>query len=375
MGFPRSLVAASLVGAVLFLAFQPPARAQSTREADLAAIRAQIGQLEGRLSRVRASAEDWAGQLRRTELELELQEKRVLEAQAARDVAAVQVMESTRRAGELEADLARSRQALRARLRGLHRIGGLGYLRLLVSVDPKADALAAVRLLRYMARRDAAAIDRFTALQAGLEQERARLLEQEAEVEAWARQEEERQQELAGIRRRQTRVLARLEKQRQVLAEEAGSLREKERKLAELLDRLASTSEEGLDGTPIQGFKGVLDWPVEGTVQQGFGTVKDPRYGTRLPHNGLDLTLPGAQAVKAVYPGHVLFAGPFEGYGSMVVLLHPGRVFSIYTGLRQLEVAQGNVVSLNDVVGSAQDQLYFEIRVEKRPEDPLEWLR
>jgi len=370
-----STLVALLLSTLFCLALASPGNAQSNREADLAAIRSQIGQLEQRLGKVEASAEDLAGQLERTELELELQEQKVLEARTARDLASEQVVESTRRAGELEGELKKSRQALRSRLRGLYRIGGLGYLRLLLSVDPEADSLGAVRLLRYLAQRDAAAIDRFTSLQKNLEEERGRLLEHEAQVEAWTLQAEERQQQLAGIRRRQARVLARLEKQREVLEVEAEALREKERKLAELLDRLASTSEEGLDGTSIHGFKGVLDWPVTGEVKQGFGTVRDPRYGTKLRHNGLGLSLAGTEPVKAIYPGNVLFAGPFEGYGSMVVLLHPGRVFSIYTGLRDLQVAQGNVLSLNDEVGSAEDQLYFEIRVEKRPEDPLEWLR
>jgi septal ring factor EnvC (AmiA/AmiB activator) len=33
------------------------------------------------------------------------------------------------------------------------------------------------------------------------------------------------------------------------------------------------------------------------------------------------------------------------------------------------------MVSLGDVVGLSTDKLYFEIRVEKRPEDPMSWLR
>jgi septal ring factor EnvC (AmiA/AmiB activator) len=76
-----------------------------------------------------------------------------------------------------------------------------------------------------------------------------------------------------------------------------------------------------------------------------------------------------------VYPGKVLFAAPFEGYGLTAVVFHPGRVFTLYAGLSELRKAKEDMVSLSDTVGLATDKLYFEIRVENRPDDPLLWLR
>jgi septal ring factor EnvC (AmiA/AmiB activator) len=58
-----------------------------------------------------------------------------------------------------------------------------------------------------------------------------------------------------------------------------------------------------------------------------------------------------------------------------VIVHHPGRVFTLYAGLSALRVGAGGMVSLGDPVGLASDRLYFEIRVENRPEDPLHWLR
>jgi septal ring factor EnvC (AmiA/AmiB activator) len=122
-------------------------------------------------------------------------------------------------------------------------------------------------------------------------------------------------------------------------------------------------------------FKGVLDWPVEGDVSSEFGPRKDPRYQTEVPHNGLDLKVSPGLNVRAIYPGSVVFADRFEGYGRMVVILHPGRVFSLYAGLGELSTSKGDVVSLGEVVGSASEQVYFEIRRENQPENPRDWLR
>jgi septal ring factor EnvC (AmiA/AmiB activator) len=106
-----------------------------------------------------------------------------------------------------------------------------------------------------------------------------------------------------------------------------------------------------------------------------FGPRLDPRYRTKVPHNGVTLqTQPGAQ-VKAVFPGKVAFAAPFQGFGQTVIVQHAGRAFTLYAGLGQPETRQGAVLSLGQVLGVAGEQLYFEIRIENRPQDPLLWLR
>jgi septal ring factor EnvC (AmiA/AmiB activator) len=40
-----------------------------------------------------------------------------------------------------------------------------------------------------------------------------------------------------------------------------------------------------------------------------------------------------------------------------------------------MRVTREDMVSLGDAVGLCADKLYFEIRVENHPEDPLTWLR
>jgi septal ring factor EnvC (AmiA/AmiB activator) len=160
-----------------------------------------------------------------------------------------------------------------------------------------------------------------------------------------------------------------------VLAARQGELAAREKKLAGMVDLLYGRNRTAVAGQPMQTFRGLLDWPARGRVSAGFGPLLDPRYRTRVPHNGVDLeTLPGS-AVRAVFPGKVLFAAPFEGYGTTVVLFHSGRVLTLYAGLSEARVRREDVVPLAQVVGLASDKLYFEIRVENRPEDPAVWLR
>jgi len=166
-----------------------------------------------------------------------------------------------------------------------------------------------------------------------------------------------------------------LQGEQQAITARATDLEERARKLANFLDVLYGRSPGTLEGTPMQQFRGVLDWPVEGKVTAGFGSLLDPRYKTRVPHSGVDLApTPGAE-VRVVFPGKVLFAAPFQGYGNTVIVQHPGRVFTLYAGLATMRAGREDMLSLGDAVGLASDKLYFEIRVENRPEDPLNWLR
>lgn len=366
-----------LAGAAAVVALPPgeTAAPSTSREEELEAIRAEIALLQQRLEDLRERENDLESRLARIDLRVELQERRIAEAVAAREVAGERAAKAEAAVVRLEDDLAGARRDLRRRLAGLYRFGHQGYLRLLLAAEPGSDVLSAVRLIRFLARRDRDAIQRYESVREELSAERDELLDRREEVEAWRRQEEARGRDLAALRRRHQELLAAVEAERRDLAAQAVELAEKEQKLAALLDRLFGRSAAPLAGTPMQDFRGVLDWPAVGEISEGFGPRLDPRYRTQVPHNGIDIaTRPGAE-VRAVYPGKVLFAAPFQGYGPTAVVHHAGRVFTLYAGLAELKVEAEDMLSLGQVLGRASDRLYFEIRVENRPEDPVDWLR
>jgi len=369
-----SILAAALAAAVLTPLFsQPP---PSPRERDLAAIRREIARLEEELSDARARERSLAERLEAAELDLALQERRVAEAGAARAVAEERVAEAAAAVVRLGGELSAARASLRRRLTGLYRLGSEGPLRLLLAAEPGSDLPAAVRLLRFLVRRDSRAVDRYLEARERLEEERARLEEERSEVARWLAEAEGRRRELAAARSRQARLLARARAEREELASRAEGLMDKERKLSNLVDFLYGRAGTPLGGRPIQEFRGVLDWPLAGRVTVPFGPRTDPRYRTEVPHNGIEIEPErGAGAVRAVYPGKVLYAAPFQGYGPTVVVHHAGRAFTLYAGLGELRVGEGDVLELGDPVGTAAGPLYFEIRSENMPEDPTNWLR
>jgi septal ring factor EnvC (AmiA/AmiB activator) len=374
---PVVALAASLLAAGLAAGLRAQAEDAETtaRAAELERIRGEIAELTSRIEVARQRAAGLEGDIERSQLELDLQERRVAEAQTEYELAQGRVAEAEARITDLERRLATERRRLEDRLTGLYRLGRHGMARLAFSLQPGEDPVAAVRLLRYLARRDAASVERFEDLRARLANERAGLEQDRAAAAAWLDQQASRRDELARLERRQRELLAGTRSESERLAERAAELTQRAERLSALLDALYGRNTEALAGRPIQDFRGLLTWPARGRVTAEFGPRLDPRYGTRVPHHGVDLaTVPG-EPVRAVYPGKVVFAAPFETYGPTVVVQHAGRAFTLYAGLGEAEVARGDLVSLNAELGRAAESLYFEIRVDNRPEDPRHWVR
>ncbi|MEM1201704.1 MAG: peptidoglycan DD-metalloendopeptidase family protein [Acidobacteriota bacterium] len=372
----RWLCAALLAAALGFVAHAVWGQSLETREQELEEIREQISKLRSSLDSMRSREATLEDQLERVGTELQLQQARFDEATAALDLASARAADAETRVGELEVALGEVRGDLRRRLAGLYRLGRQGYLRLFLALDTGQDLLPAIRQLRFLVLRDRKDLDRFTELRESLAGERARLVAELEEVAQWRGQEAQRRDDLVAAKRRHQGVLDRVTRERRRLAEEASALEDKERKLTRFVETLvADEGSASLDGTPIQDFRGVLDWPAVGDVTLEFGPRTDPRYRTQVPHNGLDLATQAGDKVRVVFPGEVLYASTFEGYGTMVVVHHPGRVFTLYAGLDLLNVGKGDVLALGDVIGVATDVLYFEIRIENQPQNPREWLR
>lgn len=356
--------------------FAEAVRAQpSGREAELEAIRDQIMVLQSQLNRVRQEATGLRGELEQTKVALELQQNRLAEATTARRLAEESLGQVESDIGGLEFRLDELREDLRERLIDLYRLGQEGYLRLFLSIRSQEDLLPGIRQVRFLVRRDGELLESYEDTHAELRFKQEELSGHHEEVQEWLASETERADQLERLKVHQARLLRQLESEDRSLSQQTAVLADKERKLANLVDFLYGRAGAALSGTPVQEFRGVLDWPVQGRVVQTFGTRLDPRYKTRVPHNGIEVATSSRSEVRAVFPGKVLFAAPFQGYGLTVVVHHPGRVFTLYAGLQNLGIKQNDMLSLGQVLGLSTDKLYFEIREENRPVDPIDWLR
>ncbi|MCS6778093.1 MAG: peptidoglycan DD-metalloendopeptidase family protein [Geminicoccaceae bacterium] len=163
---------------------------------------------------------------------------------------------------------------------------------------------------------------------------------------------------------RRTALLARLPVPTQAAIAEANSG-------PDLEEMTASLGGEPRHGNR-SGWSGVLRMPVEGTVVQRFG---DRRGHQRA--RGIVLAAERSQPVLAPGAGTVAFAGPFRGFGSVLIIEHGEDYHSLVIGVSKLVVGQGEVVAAGQPVGwwagagDGANELYLELRKAGEPIDPL----
>jgi murein DD-endopeptidase MepM/ murein hydrolase activator NlpD len=112
-----------------------------------------------------------------------------------------------------------------------------------------------------------------------------------------------------------------------------------------------------------------------------FGRQRHPEFGTMVFRRGIEIAAQEGDEVSAVEAGQVAWADWYRGYGRLVILEHPGSLYSLYGHLSSLAVKTGDRVDQGQVIGLAGDtgslkgpKLYFELRRDGEAEDPLSWL-
>jgi len=132
---------------------------------------------------------------------------------------------------------------------------------------------------------------------------------------------------------------------------------------------------------PLRPFQGTLSWPVTGRVVTRARMQSDSTAPAASPQNGIEIAAPVGASVMAVHDGTVAFAGPFEGFGRLVILDHGNKSYSLYGYLDEVGVSRGAQIERGRSLGTVgtsptgMNLLYFELRVDGHVVDPLQWLK
>jgi len=123
---------------------------------------------------------------------------------------------------------------------------------------------------------------------------------------------------------------------------------------------------------------GGLGWPVSGSLLTRFGGTL-PDGGTS---QGVLIAAPTGTPVKAVADGRVVFADWMNGYGLIVIVDHGNGSMSLYAHNEALlrdvgaNVKRGDpLASVGNSGGGSRAALYFELRRNGQPVDPMGWLQ
>ncbi len=122
--------------------------------------------------------------------------------------------------------------------------------------------------------------------------------------------------------------------------------------------------------------RGKMHRPARGRITTRFGQRSE--IG-RSRHGMVIRTRPGAQVV-APFDGKVVFAGPFRGYGQILIIEHGGGYHTLLAGFSRIDSVPAQRLLAGEPVGvvgrpeGGEPFLYVELRDKGRPINPLPWL-
>ena len=203
---------------------------------------------------------------------------------------------------------------------------------------------------------------------------------------------------LAEAKKREQEALAKAKREKEAKAKRAAELARKKKAKGRTVERTPQTQTDETD-TESQSntvvarnetlpeynalkenfaqLRGKLRLPVRGEVINRFGSA---RADTGVNWKGLFIRAKEGSEVKSVAGGQVVFADWMRGFGNLIVVDHGNGYMSLYGNNEALYKSSGQAVKTGDTIaavgnsgGNAENGVYYELRRNSIPFDPLQW--
>ena len=311
----------------------------------------------------------------------------------------------------LNENLSQQQQQLSHLLRQQYMYGDQTYSQLILQNKNPSDIARDVKYFSYITKEHAKVID---GMQTNLvkvkklNNQTALTLQEVANLKA---KQEAEKKELEQQKQEKSKVVKTLSKQISAQRNEINKLKRDEKSLSNLVERLAkiipktmlkktkkstkkkqdiiddgndkkiasndATPTNTYSGSSFAALKGKLHLPVRGDVTNRFGAARED---TGLTWKGLFIKAGEGNDVKTVADGRVVFADWMRGFGNLIIIDHGSGYMSLYGNnqamLKQVgeEVNAGDsIASVGNSGGNESNGLYYELRRQSKPFDPMSW--
>ena len=185
------------------------------------------------------------------------------------------------------------------------------------------------------------------------------------------------EQNLSNLVERLAKIAARPKKivKRKTTAKKTNQASEKQSD--QTIAKNEQTPTDAYAGSSFAALKGKLNLPVRGDVTNRFGSS---RSDTGVSWKGLFIRAIEGAEVKSVASGRVVFADWLRGFGNLIIVDHGSGYMSLYGNNQSILKEVGDDVSAGDQIaavgnsgGNESNGLYYELRRQSKPFDPLSW--
>jgi septal ring factor EnvC (AmiA/AmiB activator) len=373
--------------------------AHADKKEELGQLRERIDKLQRDLARSEETRSEAADALRTSEKAISEVNRNLVSLGHEQTRISRELADTQRRIQATRGDVGRQQDLLDRMIRHQYQHGGTDALRLVLDGRDVAEVERQLQYFGYVSRARAGLIARLKQALATLSELEAAARGKKEELAANATEQKRARAALQSERVARQKVLNKVAVQIKSGRREIGRLKRDEDRLTNLIDQLAKALARKPDDSPrmrkpgqpieevadasfvgraFQTLKGKLKLPVKGELSGRFGT---PREEGGVTWKGLFIRAESGQAVKSIADGRVVFADWFRGLGNLLVIDHGNGYMSLYGNneslLKQVgELAQSGetIASVGSTGGAPESGVYFELRLEGKPFDPMKWV-
>ena len=389
------------------------------KQTELDALKQRLQALQEDFRNTQAHQKSAADELRQSERAISsgVRQLRQLDSERQRTQGDLQTL--TQQADAVSAQISEQQAHLAQSLKGAYRRGQSDALKLILNGSDPNQTARDLRYLAHLSRAQHESIEMLRANLAKLAELQQATAKKKSELTQLQAAHEAEQKKLLADKHARELVMQKLSVQIRQQRREISNLKRDERSLTQLVERLnrlmaeqaareaeraraAQRAQKGEKGgatqhsrkavgvntetpvpfhsdRPFASLKGLLRLPVAGELMNHFGA---PREGGGLSWKGLFIRAAQGTVVKAIAAGRVVFADWLRGFGNIVIIDHGDGYMSLYSNNESLYKQVGDRVQAGDAIaavgnsgGQPDTGLYFEMRYESRPVNPLLWVK
>lgn len=368
---------------------------------ELKQLRSRIESLQEELADTEESKSGAAGALREAEQAISAANRKLIALAREQHEANGKLSQLKTQSGMVAEDIQAQQLQLGKLLYRQYLDGGSKkeYLGLLLNQQDPNEIARDLHYYGYLSRARMEEIDALRANLQRLDALATQSREKTAEITAIQAKQAEHKKHLERKKAERAELLAQISLQADQQRLEISKLKRDEDRLARLVDKIAkmlarkkrsasrgpgSLSNERLPdasthGSPFSSLKGRLSLPVLGELANRFGS---PRADGGITWKGLFIRSAMGGDVKAIAGGRVVFADWLRGFGNLMIVDHGSSYMSLYGNNETVHKKVGDSVRGGDTIatvgnsgGNPESGLYFELRHQGKPFDPLNWVR
>ncbi len=362
---------------------------------DLKELRGRIEALQKRLNQSEESRAEAADALRSSERAISETNRKLHQLAGRRRATNSALSKLEVQAREVGEEIAREQQSL-GRLLYRQYVGGQSdALKLVLNREDPNEIARQLHYFGYISRARADLLASLRENLAQLDKLTGETRRKGAELRAVQEEENRQKQALQREQAERQRVYAQVSDEITKNRKQLTTLKRDEERLTALMKRLAQESAarkkksgkrltnkelpSAKSGSGVfRKLKGRLRLPVIGELTNRFGS---PRQDSGLSWKGLFIAAKTGREVKAIANGRIVYADWLRGFGNLLILDHGDGYMSLYGNNEALLKQSGEEASAGDTIasvgtsgGNPESGLYFELRYQGKPFDPLPWV-